>query len=49
MTADHYRQIVPRENSVGLHHSDLADLSLTKSGTYAAKNLKTDPESAKSG
>ena len=49
MTADNYRQIVPRENSLGLHYAAFADLSLAKSATYTQKNLKTDPESAKSG
>jgi hypothetical protein len=43
MTADNYRQIVPRENSLGLHHSGLADLTLGKSATYTPKNPKTDP------
>jgi len=49
MTADIYRQIHPRENSLGLHHRGLADLTLGKSATYTPKNLKTRPESAKSG
>jgi hypothetical protein len=49
MTADHYRQIVPGENSLGLHYASLANVSLTKSANYTAKHLKTDRESAKSG
>jgi hypothetical protein len=49
MTADDYRQILPRENSLGLHHSGSADLTLGKSATYTPKNLKTDLQSAKSG
>jgi hypothetical protein len=44
-----YRQIDPRENSLGLHYTDLADLSLRKSATYTTKNPKIDPQSAKSG
>jgi hypothetical protein len=43
MTADNYRQIVPRENSLGLHYSGLADLTLGKSATYMPKISKPTP------